>query len=264
VKSDTPTYQVYLWPARGLVLAHAIRATLHRHEALQITLALDQPFRFRSKGGSWREAIACILDRGFAHEIDGGGGLQANLYLEPEGALGLVLSGLYLKKQPFAFIEPEYVKGSLPALKRGFAKGMDCVAAKRAYESVLASMVGPEVVQRKPESRVQKALDIFQALAEKRISAAELASQVALSESRLSHLFQQQLGIPIRRYLLWLKIVEAARQVNDPNCNVTDAAQIAGFTDSAHLTRSFRQLLGISPGMLFKNRDFVSVSCCNL
>lgn len=261
--SNFRSYRVYLWPARGLVLAYSIKASVHKHEALQITLALDKPFKFKPLGGAWKEARACIMDRGLSHEIDGGGGLQANLYVEPESALGLLISGLYLKKQPFALINPEIVAPALPAFQKGFARGLDCAAAKKAYDGVLAVLAGPEIVARQPDGRVRKALEIFKALPEKHISAAELAKQVALSESRLSHLFQQHLGIPIRRYLLWLKIVEAARLVNDPKANATSAAHAAGFTDSAHLTRSFRQLMGISPSMLFKNRDSVSVLCCH-
>lgn len=256
-------YQVFLWPARGLVLSQAIRATPHAHDAIQISLALDKPFRFKGKGGRWRRTQACLMDRSCPHELDGEGALQANLYVESESALGLLLKGLYLKKQEFAFLDDAFLLEARQELKRRHKEGLSCETAKIAYDAVLAAMAGPEIVGREPDSRVLKALEIFKALPEKRISAKELASQVALSESRLGHLFQQQLGIPVRRYLLWLKIVEAARHVNRPKSSATEAAHRAGFTDSPHLTRSFRQLLGISPRMLFDNRSFVQVLCCH-
>ena len=261
MKKSPESYRVYLWPARGLVLAHAIVATPHKHEALQLTLGLDGPFRVRAKGGTWKSSRACVMDSGFVHEIDGGGGLQANLYVEPESALGRSLSGLYLKKTPFANLLPEAVAEALPLLRACYERHDDCGKAREVYHQAMHSLAGPQFVVAAGDSRVLKALALFKKLPEKRIGAAELASQVAVSESRLSHLFQQHLGIPIRRYLLWLKILEAARMVKG-KANVTEAAYNAGFTDSAHMTRAFRHLMGISPRMLFKNRQFVDVYAC--
>lgn len=45
----------------------------------------------------------------------------------------------------------------------------------------------------------------------KKISSQELAHLVNLSENRLAHLFKEQTGTPIRRYLLWLKLREAIK-----------------------------------------------------
>jgi AraC-like DNA-binding protein len=55
-----------------------------------------------------------------------------------------------------------------------------------------------------------------------------------------------------------LKILDACGRVNT-QANITEAAHAAGFTDAAHFTHTARQLLGISPGMLFQNREFVRV-----
>jgi len=253
-----PSYLVYLWPGRGLVLSEAILATPHRHAALQLTLGLDGPFKLRPKGGDWVSSTAAILNGEAEHELDGQSGLQASLYVEPDSPLGRTLAAKLLNGQawgplPEAPLTPWRRK--LRALVKRPGGGPQAYALYRRVTELLA---GVETVPAALDARVSKALEIFEGLEEKKISAAALAKQVFLSESRLSHLFQEQLGLPIRRYLLWLKVLDACGRVNTDS-NITEAAHHAGFTDAAHFTHTSRQLLGISPGMLFQNCRFVRV-----
>ena len=76
-----------------------------------------------------------------------------------------------------------------------------------------------------------------------------LAAVSGLSRSRLMHLFTESVGVPIRPYLLWLRLQRAACDLMN-GASVTDAAQNAGFSDAAHLTRTFRRMLGTTPSDL--------------
>jgi AraC-like DNA-binding protein len=253
-----PSYLVYLWPGRGLVLSSAIQATPHRHAALQLTLGLDGPFRVRIKGGSWASSTALVLAKDAVHELDGQGHVQANLYVEPRSRLGRTLQAKYLDGKLWGPL-PEQVlapwkKKLLGLLKKPLTER----EAYGLFRQGAEFLSGADLVQPALDGRVFKALQVFEGLEDKKISAADLAAQVHLSESRLGHLFQEHLGLPIRRYLLWLKVLDACDQVNGSG-NITVAAHAAGFTDAAHFTHTARQLLGISPGMLFQNRSFVKV-----
>lgn len=75
--------------------------------------------------------------------------------------------------------------------------------------------------------------------------AADVSSQVALSESRFLHLFRKELGIAWRPYLLWRRMICAIQAVIR-GCSATQAAHLAGFSDSAHLSRTFRKHFGMS------------------
>jgi AraC-like DNA-binding protein len=252
----SPAYQVFLWPGRGLVLSSAIVAAAHRHDAVQLALGLDGPFRIKPKGGAWASTEAALLAGGALHELDGQGRRQANLYVEPASQLGRELSSKFLGRGPVGLLRPGLFnkqRRGLLALsrRRGTAK-----EAWALYTAVADLLRGVELAPPKVDERVTKALRIFEALDEKRLSAGDLAKQVFLSESRLSHLFSEQLGMPIKRYLLWLKVVAACERVNSKD-NITQAAHAAGFTDGSHLTHSLRRLIGVSPRALFENRSFV-------
>ena len=75
--------------------------------------------------------------------------------------------------------------------------------------------------------------------------ASQVASQLALSESRFLHLFSEQLGIAWRPYLLWRRMLCAVQALNN-KVSATEAAHLAGFSDSAHLSRTFRKTFGIT------------------
>lgn len=75
--------------------------------------------------------------------------------------------------------------------------------------------------------------------------AAEVASELALSESRFLHLFSEELGIAWRPYLLWRRMLCAVQAIIN-KCSATEAAHLAGFSDSAHLSRIFRRTFGMT------------------
>ncbi|WP_107924960.1 helix-turn-helix transcriptional regulator [Thaumasiovibrio subtropicus] len=80
----------------------------------------------------------------------------------------------------------------------------------------------------------------------------EVASQLAISESRFLHLFKQETGVAWRAYLLWRRLLCAILAMrpqpegNPKSLNATQAAHLAGFADSAHLSRTFKSTFGIT------------------
>lgn len=75
--------------------------------------------------------------------------------------------------------------------------------------------------------------------------AAEVAESLFLSESRFLHLFREQMGIAWRPFLLWHRMICAINAIIKGS-SITNAAHTAGFSDGAHLSRTFRSLFGMS------------------
>lgn len=80
-------------------------------------------------------------------------------------------------------------------------------------------------------------------------SLADLSEGVGLSESRVAHLFREQVGLPLRSYRVWLRMQVAAARIAEGH-RATDAAHLAGFSDSSHLSRTCQQMFGLSPSRL--------------
>ncbi|MCC7134500.1 MAG: helix-turn-helix domain-containing protein, partial [Gemmatimonadales bacterium] len=63
------------------------------------------------------------------------------------------------------------------------------------------------------------------------------------------HLFVQEVGLAFRPYVLWLRLNRAVEAFAAGEA-LTAAAYQAGFSDSAHLSRTFRRMYGIAAASL--------------
>jgi AraC-like DNA-binding protein len=91
------------------------------------------------------------------------------------------------------------------------------------------------------------------------VSLEAVAASVRLSPSRFLHLFTTSVGVPLRPYVLWLRLQCGARELAR-GTSVAEAAYTAGFSDAAHFTRTFRRMIGATPRQVlrrgFAARDF--------
>lgn len=119
---------------------------------------------------------------------------------------------------------------------RGFVPGRDDL------REALGDALAPP--QRRVDGRLLRALEAIDA---EGLSVAEASARLGLSESRLTHLTTETLGAPPRVWRAWFKLQRAIREAALGEANLTQAAHRAGFADSAHLTRTSKQLLGVRP-----------------
>ncbi|AKJ31867.1 transcriptional regulator, AraC family [Caldimonas brevitalea] len=83
----------------------------------------------------------------------------------------------------------------------------------------------------------------------------EMACEMHLSEDQTSRVVARALGIPLKSYLAWDKMLAACEWIwrHKP---LTEVAHLAGYHDLAHLTRSFRRQFGAPPSY-FRDRTRV-------
>lgn len=82
----------------------------------------------------------------------------------------------------------------------------------------------------------------------------DLATAVGLSYDRMSYLFTEAVGLPLRSYLLWQKIHISVALLTSGR-PLTEIALAAGFSDSAHLSNSWQKAYGVSPSYFAGNRN---------
>ncbi|MCI0918182.1 AraC family transcriptional regulator [Pseudomonas stutzeri] len=66
------------------------------------------------------------------------------------------------------------------------------------------------------------------------------------TQAHCSHWLQDNIGIPLRKLLLWQKLRRALEAVSSAQ-DATEAAHAAGFADSAHLSRICLRTFGLRP-----------------
>ena len=102
------------------------------------------------------------------------------------------------------------------------------------------------------DPRIRHALGCCRANTGNEMATKDLARWTHLSQSRARHLFKAETGITFQQYLKWLKLMEAFKHACTAGSNLTDAAHMAGFSDSAHLSRTFREVFGLMPSAVLK------------
>ncbi|MBN2435788.1 MAG: helix-turn-helix transcriptional regulator [Spirochaetes bacterium] len=120
-----------------------------------------------------------------------------------------------------------------------------------AIDKLLNTITDRHIIANPSDYRIIKLLRYINGTEDKNISVKVFADYVNLSESRLIHLFSEEVGIPIRRYLLWKKLYLAMQTIFEGK-DFTYAAHQAGFSDSAHLSRTFKKMFGLTLQNLFK------------
>ena len=66
------------------------------------------------------------------------------------------------------------------------------------------------------------------------------------------------MGLPIRRYVLWLRLRDVMFSLAAGH-SLTEAAHRAGFSDSPHLSRTFRGMFGFPPSAISEGRGRVRI-----
>jgi len=255
MKTQSPL-QIYKSTNAILVIGQEIQAGYHSHHALQVSVSLDAPFALTwhtaGKGQPETTAMfeAVMLAPNTRHQLDGRNGSQALLLIDPEHAWATQITQQCLAQATVA---------ALPALVvQTFRESLSSTLTKDPIDILLNALRPNDVELTTLDPRISAAIEYLQSKATKTSSAREVASQVHLSESRLGHLFKQQVGIPVRRYQMWLRLMDAIDYAFAGH-TLTSAAAHAGFADSAHFSRTFQAMFGLPASVVVKHSQFVQV-----
>ncbi len=108
--------------------------------------------------------------------------------------------------------------------------------------------------RRLDDPRLERALSALDQHLCGKVSALSLAQAAHLSLSQLERLFTDRLGVPVRRLVLWRRL-RVALQLALAGNSLTEAAHGAGFADSAHFSRTMKQLFGVTAATSLRHLD---------
>jgi len=243
--------RVLLWSGGSLWIGRQTgRADVHSHHAIQIALAMRGSFRMDDDGAGWREHRGAIVMPHRRHRFDGCGSDVATIFVEPETAQGRSLLARHAG-QGVATIEPEAIERTVAPLRERFDRGDDDDALAAEARRAVSLLAGAAPTTDRVDPRIERAIAWARDRLAAPISLADAAAVAHLSPSRFRHLFVAQTGVSFRAWLLWTRVA-AAMAAGMGGESWTDAAQDAGFADSAHFSRTCRRMFGIAPAMLVR------------
>lgn len=240
--------RIVFWRGGSAWVGGIGEASAHAHHAIQVCLGLQRPLRVRGDGKAWLELAGAIVTPGRVHALDTLGAPSAVLFLAPESRQGRQL----LRSLGDAGVHPapaSWVEDHARWLGASLRERWTDTALAAGCRKALADLSGTGCEELDVEPRIQAVIDWLEACRFAPVTLGEAAAKAGLSGERFRHLFVAQMGIPFRSYLLWAR-VQAATRAGISGSTWTQAAQEAGFSDSAHLSRTFRRVFGLNPSML--------------
>jgi AraC family transcriptional regulator len=234
--------RIYCWDGGSLWIGRATGgAQMHAHHAIQISLALSGSVRFRTANENWRTFEAVWVPPDLPHAFEADADLTAQIFVAPESGEGRALIARFGATALVPLPPTEIEQHSQQLRVASAGTGVPEAAARRLI-SALAATPATVVL----DSRVERTIRFLSGRLDKPVSLEDAAAEVHLSPGRFRHWFVQQTGQTFRSYLLWLRLQRAVEVLSGGE-GATVAAHAAGFADAAHLSRTFRRMMGIAP-----------------
>jgi len=244
-KVNTPMALLYRWDDIVLSFSAVSQLNPHSHGAAELVVVLDEPVR-SILGVNEVSASSVLIPPGIEHQ---------NIYADPLTAI------FYLDVESFCY--KKLAKQMIPehSVYTGIPGEMELqLALTNVYErepglsecySIVVERFFNGAIRRneKLDSRVAAVAAIIKTNPSQNTSVKDLAEQVNISEDRLHHLFTADLGLPIHKYRIWLRLKQASMLYFSGH-NLTFAAHGAGFSDAAHFSRTFSRMYGAAPSKL--------------
>ncbi len=210
---------------------------LHRHYGIELICCQDGTFDLSTEDENYTGINTAVIPSNLPHRFQCGRSSCRLLFLDPLSALGQYVSIQY------GLTHEKNILVNHPDVASLFGKQRPILLSKTMH-------LNKEV---KMDFRIQKCMqEIHNNLNCSELSIRHLSEISYLSESRLSHLFQEQVGISIRQFILWNKMRLAVSKTTDGH-SLSTSAHYAGFADSSHFTKVFHHMFGSNPWYALKS-----------
>ncbi|HET9450571.1 MAG TPA: AraC family transcriptional regulator [Aggregicoccus sp.] len=241
-----------LWPAALALWGPGDRTGRHAHHALHLLLCREGTLEAAWEEREARGAAGLLVDADVPHAIDARGREVLLLFVEPESEDGARLAAS-LRGAPARALSLRERDALLDGLATPWRADGVAAWAPRALET----LTGHAAPAQRLHPRVRRVLRRLQGPSPLEDTSLEsLAALAGLSPSRFMHVFTESVGVPLRPYLLWLRLQRAAGAAM-AGAALGDAAHAAGFSDGAHFSRTFRRMFGMSPSRLRRGSQYV-------
>lgn len=254
------TSALYIWNGISMFWGTSFHTDPHSHNTLQLVFDIDKQFKLKDVSGDWCSFSAAIIKNDHLHQLDSFGSVQLFIYLDKDSDYSKRLTGKYLQDKGVEDLS----RIDLSQLSTGFFKKLlvqaDCKSMMQGCKTILDRLIDHSPAS-PMDQRVADAVAFISAASGQPMKVGEVASHVCLSESRLRHLFKEHVGQPIQNFMMWMKVVDSLNMVLQGK-ELAQSAIDAGFWDASHMNRSYKELIGITPGQVTAfQKELRIVSC---
>jgi AraC family transcriptional regulator len=183
---------------------------------------------------------------GVEHETRVAGGTSVVVVNIAQAALG-AFRGLYERANLIRFDDVDGIPDRIRAeIARGDSATALVVNSLILQLLAIGSRAATKPLRRKPDW-ISRLVAYIHANLGERLTVLRLAAVAAVSESHLSHSFNQFFDCSLSDYIRETRLRAAARALRHSGDSVQQIAWNFGFSDQAHLSRTFKSVYGVTP-----------------
>lgn len=262
MEKDNSKYCMYFWAGHFLYLGPVTDNCEHTHHALQVIVNQDGLFRLRIDESSI-ECGGVVISPDRPHQLLSTSDSQVHLFIDREAAVAQAIARRHLEEGHVKILDGALLKRLRGCIDVPGNFLGSCGQANEVYRKLVTELGGyAEHTEVTVDPRIEAAVQLIkEKYLTRKVYLAELARHACLSKSHLGHMFVEQIGIPPRRYVLWRRLMTAF-QFAVQGKSLTESAHSAGFSDSAHLSRTYKRMYGISLSACIKNHGSIQVFSC--
>jgi len=97
------------------------------------------------------------------------------------------------------------------------------------------------------QERIRRVVDWIETNIDRRFNLNEICVKAMLNKSTFGRVFRQQMGMSIIHYCRQAKIERAKQHLREDSMNITQIADLLGFSSIHYFSRTFKQITGMSP-----------------
>lgn len=102
--------------------------------------------------------------------------------------------------------------------------------------------------------RLQRVLERMESELARDLDLSTLAAESGYSKSHFLRMFHAGMGCAPHQWLIRLRLEHAKRMLRDGTESIIDIAASCGFSSHAHLSRTFRKIVGVAPSQYRRSR----------
>lgn len=155
----------------------------------------------------------------------------------------------------FPLSDPQACYGDFEFIRSAFQRQDDRLQMYSIFYNLLHRI---DRAQHPEDLRLSPALDLIQErLGDPGLSNQDIADRMGISEIYLRKLFHTRYQTTPKQYVLQLRLQKAKQLLQETSLNVTQIAELCGFSSVYHFCRAFKEKMGVTPSQFSKGDHLI-------
>lgn len=230
-----------------LMFGHEQNKQEHCHYGIQLLIPISS---INLNGMTIKSSV--LIDSNVDHFVYGDEEILSLLF-HPESNIGRKIKKSFFKGEDEGIVCLKHLKIDCYAqeMRRNIS---EYKMIQRITNQVIAQLLLDPLLVCPIDDRISKINDHIQSSDFVNLCYENVIDRVFLSKSRLTHLFKEEMGIPLMKYITWKRLLHTSMQLLFSNMSITTAAHKYGFADASHFSRTFKNNFGINPREIFHKK----------